>query len=131
MQQENKRCFAGFEDRASLYKLWKEAFSDKAEYLDLLFHTGYLSDKDIHVIMAGEELASAVAVKRVLFGTRKSAEYLCYAATFRKFQGHGFMRALIKNITGTDGIYTLIPSNKSLFTYYKSLGFLPELRFYR
>lgn len=124
--------FAEKKDTKNIRKLWDIAFGDDTAFNDYFFkkifvpeHTLIMEEKNRIVSMA-QMLPYSIA-------NVGNATYIYGAATLPEFRGKGYMKRLLEHSFDLDIIMgrtasILIPAEKSLFDYYKSLGY--ETEFY-
>lgn len=109
-----------------LRALWKEAFGDTDEFLDLFFTTAFSTDRTICIEEDGKIL-SALYIFDCLFEGKKIA-YIYAVATSKSARGRGLCRKLM-SYTHTylkDKEYAgaiLVPSDKGLFEMYEKMGY--------
>lgn len=125
MEKLSCKSVRGYRDRVALKALWREAFGEKEAYIDHLYACGFLDDRYIWALVGKEGLISACAVSPL--EGRENCVYLSYAATFKAFRGRGLMSALIREVRQSGVSIALIPGERSLFDFYKGLGFSPSL----
>ncbi len=130
------------EKKQEIKKIYKEAFNDTAEYVDMYFDKVY-DDEEAMIYYAENSVpASSLFLKRykMTFGDETvDIAYISAAATRRQFRDRGFMKTLIKEAIMKsrdrgDLFVTLIPAQKWLFDYYARFGFstvfyVEELRY--
>ena len=117
------------EDRIpQLRQLWKNAFGDTDEFLDLFFSTGFCPHRCRCVTVEGQ-----VAAALYWFDIRWDGlpcAYLYAVATDPSFRGRGLCRALMADTAahlrtaGYEGAL-LVPQNDGLFGMYGKMGYLP------
>lgn len=113
-------------DIPGLRALWKEAFSDTDEFLDIFFSTAFSADRSFCIEERGE-IVSALYTFDCLYKGEKIA-YIYAVATSKSHRGRGFCRKLmdyahsmLKNL-GYKGTI-LVPSRESLFGFYSKLAY--------
>lgn len=113
-------------ETAPLRQLWKEAFGDTDEFLDLFFSTAYHPDRCLQVVENGETAAALYWMDCEADG-RKLA-YLYAVATAKKFRRQGIFRKLMEKThrilqnQGYSGIL-LVPGEESLASFYRPMGY--------
>ena len=111
---------------ANLRVLWKEAFGDEEQFLNLFFTTAF-SPMRCRIATLGNRLAAALYWFDCLYEDKPIA-YLYAVATAKAFQGQGLARKLILDththltLLGYAGSI-LVPNGKELFAFYKKLGY--------
>lgn len=133
MYQNEIRVINGYSDKSFLFALWQEAFDDSNEYLSFLYEIEYFTDSSVYALTCGNDLVCALAIVDIMCninGKEKKAKYICNAATFKKYQGKGFMALLVNHILKENSaeIFTLIPADETLFKYYSRFGFKSNLK---
>lgn len=120
------------EDKSKIVELWKEAFGDSEE--DICFFADNVKDSlCLGIIEQGSLVSMLYLVDCYINGKRGS--YVYAACTAKRFQGKGYMTALLKNAyEAANGFLCLIPADENLVEYYKRRGFydsasVSELRF--
>ncbi|MBQ8029392.1 MAG: GNAT family N-acetyltransferase [Clostridia bacterium] len=117
-----------------LNALWKEAFGDNDEYINLFFEMVYDSSKTF-AIFNEEKIVSALYLLDInLFfeGKLYKGFYLYAAATLESQRGKGYMASLIEEAKafaekiGYDFI-ALVPGEEGLYNYYKKFGFVTSM----
>ncbi len=113
-------------DIPGLRALWKEAFSDTDEFLDVFFSTAFSFDRSFCIEENGE-IVSALYIFDCLYKGEKIA-YIYAVATAKSHRGKGLCRKLmdythsiLKN-AGYKGAI-LVPSSASLFEFYSKAGY--------
>lgn len=111
---------------ADLRALWREAFGDSEDYLDLFFGTVY-SQKNSLAATIGDELAGALYWFDCELNSEKTA-YIYAVATAKKHRGKGVCSALIQRAHSAlrengYSLAILVPSEPSLFGFYEKLGY--------
>ncbi len=109
-----------------LRALWKEAFGDTDEFLDLFFKTAF-SDERCACVTVGEDIAAALYWFGCEFrGTRVA--YIYAVATAKAYRGqrlcHKLMEYTHKELEkqGYSGV-VLVPVAPSLFDFYGGMGY--------
>lgn len=118
-------------DRAripGLRKLWKQAFGDTEDFLDLFFSAAHSPDRCL-CATEGETVAAALYWLDGECRGRKLA-YIYAVATDRAFRGRGLCRALTDrahSILQTRGYAgaVLVPGEPGLFAMYEKMGYRP------
>lgn len=120
---------------ADLRALWKEAFQDNDNYLDLFFSTAY-SEKRSMAAFIDNELAGALYWFDCVLEGKKTA-YIYAVATAKKHRRKGVCAELLRHthlhLQGMGYSFAiLVPSEPSLFAFYekqgyKTCGFIDEL----
>ena len=121
--------------QGELRALWRDAFGDGDEYLDLFF-SEYPAERFALAAVCDGKVAAALYLLplTLICGERKyPAQYVYAVATDRQRRRRGLMRALLDKAAeeaGQSGIDALVtvPSNAGLFPYYAACGF--ETAFY-
>lgn len=110
----------------ALRSLWKEAFDDTDEFLDIFFKTAF-SPKRCLVLISDNTVAAALYWFNCSYKDMQLA-YIYAVATAREARGQGFCHRLM-NFThehlkklGYDGTI-LSPGNDKLFGFYESMGY--------
>lgn len=113
-------------DMMGLRSLWKEAFGDSDEFLDIFMMTAFSPDRCMRVSSDGD-IAAALYWFDCSLGTRKIA-YIYAVATLGKHRGKGLCRLLMDEThrrlakRGYGGA-VLVPSEKTLFGFYGRMGY--------
>lgn len=108
-----------------LRQLWKQAFGDSEEYLDLFFKTAYAPERSL--VLDSDGIAAAAYWLDCGLEDRKLA-YVYAVAVRKDLQGQGIGTALMKALQkelgeqGYTGII-LVPGEESLRHYYQKLGY--------
>lgn len=109
-----------------LRRLWKQAFGDSDEYLDLFFGTAFSPDRSLCAV-EGETVAAAMYwLDSECCGKRIA--YLYAVATDENFRGRGLCRQLteeahrILQARGYSGA-VLVPAEPGLFIMYGKMGY--------
>jgi len=115
-------------DIPKLRKLWKLAFGDTEEFLDLFFSTAYAPDR-CRCIRDDQEVAAALYWLDLDCQDQKFA-YLYAVATDPAYRGKGLCRMLMEDTAavlaarGYDGAI-LVPQDEGLRVMYGKMGYLP------
>ena len=113
-------------DMPGLRALWKEAFGDSDEFLDIFMTTAFSPDRCMRICLDGD-IAAALYWFDCSLGLGKLA-YIYAVATLRKHRGKGLCRFLMEEThrclakRGYSGA-VLVPSEKSLFGFYGKMGY--------
>lgn len=113
-------------DTVSLRELWKEAFGDADEFLDLFFSTGFSPDRCHSIILDGETAAAAYWLPCTCQG--RPFAYIYAVATAKKHRGKGLCRRLMADIhetlknQGYAGAI-LVPQDEGLRRMYAGFGY--------
>lgn len=111
---------------SALRLLWKEAFGDTDEFLDLFFDVAFSPDRAL-CAMEGEALAAMLYWFDCTLESKRVA-YVYAVATARNFRGRGVGSALMRELhgrlqkSGYAGAI-LVPSEASLFDFYARFGY--------
>ena len=109
-----------------LRALWREAFGDPEEYLDLFFGTAFSPSRCRCAVKDGTVTAALYWLDGTCRG--KKIAYIYALATAEAFRGRGIATALLENThshlarqgyTGT----VLVPGEGGLFSFYERLGY--------
>lgn len=111
-------------------QLWHQVFGDDKEYLDSFFSNIYRDDNTL-VYVAGEKVVAILFIVPYQFhraGVMEKAVYLYALATSPEYRGRGIMAELINKSIAISrerkySFLFLVPSNQTLFGYYKKFGF--------
>lgn len=109
-----------------LRRLWKEAFGDTDDFLDIFFHRAFSYDRCRCVSIDGE-VVSALYWFDCTWQEKKLA-YIYAVATAKSHKGKGLCRALMESShrqlqkDGYDGAI-LCPQNEGLFAMYGKFGY--------
>lgn len=119
--------FADLQDRGDLIELWKQAFGDSEEYIEM-FLAENASLCKIVIYRAEGKIASATYLLPVSYAradhTNAKAWYLYAAATLPEYRGNGFFGEVLGFIQEwfLEPVF-LVPAQKSLISYYERHGF--------
>ena len=111
-----------------LRSLWKEAFGDTDEFLDIFFSTAY-SPRRCRCAMDGDRVAAALYWFDISWSGLHCA-YIYAVATDPRYRGQGLCRTLMADTAkvlsdrGYKGVL-LVPQNEGLFTMYAKMDYLP------
>lgn len=113
-------------DIPMLRDLWKEAFGDTDEFLDVFFSTAFDTDRSL-CITKDNKIVSALYWFDCYVGCEKSA-YIYAVATAVSHRSQGLCRKLMDktHLLLKDKSYAgavLVPCSKSLFDFYEKLGY--------
>ncbi len=114
------------EQRPALRALWREAFGDSEEFLDLFEKTAFSPNRCRCVMLDGQTIAALYWFDCTCHGEK--AAYLYAVATAKAHRGQGLCAALMKDThehLRSHG-YTrvlLVPSTEALFAFYGKLGY--------
>ena len=109
-----------------LRKLWKQAFGDTDDYLDLFFGTAFASMRSL-CALDGDSVAAALYWLDCEYADEKIA-YLYAVATDERYRGRGLCRKLTEQAhrilkdRGYAGAI-LVPAEPGLFIMYGKLGY--------
>ena len=111
-----------------LRNLWKEAFGDSNEYLDLFFSTGYSPTRCRCVTEDGQ--AAAVLYWLDMFCQGQKFAYIYAVAPAKAFRGRGLCRMLMEDthkVLSSRGYYgaVLSPGDAGLASMYGTMGYSP------
>lgn len=115
-------------DIAALRHLWKEAFGDTDEFLDIFFQKGFSFDR-CRLLKTENTVAAALYWFDCSWEGKKLA-YLYAIATAKGHQGRGLCRNLMEDThkhlksLGYRGA-ALVPATKELFALYEKFGYRP------
>ena len=110
----------------ALRTLWKEAFGDTDEFLDIFFKKAFHPER-CRCISDGEQVTAALYWFDCLHDGKKLA-YIYAVATAKSYRGHGLCRKLIDDThrhlasLGYEGAL-LVPGSKELFEMYEKMGY--------
>lgn len=114
------------EDILGLRALWKEAFSDTDEFLDVFFAAAFSSDRSF-CIKDDLEVVAALYIFDCLLEGNKIA-YIYAVATAKTHRGKGLCNTLMEHTHNTlkakgyKGAI-LVPGSESLFEFYAKMGY--------
>ena len=123
-----KPDYPGSADVPGLRKLWKLAFGDTDEFLDLFFSVAFSSDR-CRCIREGDGISAALYWLDMDCNGQKFA-YIYAVATDPTCRGRGLCRLLMEDTAelltagGYDGAI-LVPQDAGLRTMYGRMGYLP------
>lgn len=110
----------------ALRGLWKEAFGDSDDFLDMFWRTAFSYDRCRCVTVDGEVAAALYWFDCECRGERVA--YIYAVATAKKYRGRGICRGLMKDTHGhlrglgyVGGL--LVPGSEGLFDFYAKLGY--------
>ncbi len=113
-------------DIPALRGLWKEAFGDTDEFLDIFFATAFNKDRAF-LLEADGEVAGALYWFSCEF-ERKPVAYIYAVATAVKYRGQGVCHKLMEHThkhlksLGYSGAI-LVPGSRELFEFYNRMGY--------
>lgn len=113
-------------DIPALKKLWKEAFCDADNDIDVFFKTAF-GEKRSMCVKSGDDLAAALYWFDCSYLNRTVA-YIYAVATFKAYRGEGVCHKLMEHThnhlrsLGYDGA-VLVPGGDSLFEFYSKMGY--------
>ena len=112
----------------ALRRLWKEAFSDTDDYLDLFFDRGYRRDHALCV--SDEETVAAVLYWLDMEYCGGKIAYIYAVATAKSHRGQGLCRKLMAEthrVLQSKGYAAavLVPQDAGLAKMYAAMGYLP------
>ncbi len=115
------------EDVPRLRRLWKEAFGDGEEFLDLFFGTFYRPEETLVGREKGEPVTMLVLAPTGFWagGEERSLPYVYALATAPGCRGKGAARGLLNyaaGLAGGEGLCT-VPAQESLHRFFASAGF--------
>ncbi len=113
-------------DLAALKALWKEAFGDTDEFIELFFSLAFTEENSLAVYDNGELVASLYWFDGKV-GDKKAA-YIYGVATKKTQRGKGYSTALLKKcheLLKSEGYSAaiLVPADNGLFNFYGRLGY--------
>ena len=113
-------------DIPSLKALWKEAFLDTDDFIDLFFSLAFSEENSLSVYDNGELVASLYWFDGKV-GDKKAA-YIYGVATKKAQRGKGYSTALLKKcheLLKSEGYSAaiLVPADEGLFNFYGRLGY--------
>lgn len=121
---------ADFCDTNILKKLFKEAFNDEDNYIDMFFNNVY-DIGDIYISLINGEVTSMMTLIDVSFTKNNityNGAYIYAVATFKKYRkkSHmaklmGYVESVYKNLKYD--FLTLVPQTELLFSLYEKVGF--------
>ena len=113
-------------DLHSLRVLWREAFGDSEDFLDLFFSTAFDTERSRCVTVNGT-IAAALYWFDCSYDEKRIA-YLYAVATAKAHRGRGLCSALMEDMQrhaaslGYEGVI-LVPGSSELFRFYEKLGY--------
>lgn len=111
---------------SSLRRLWKEAFGDTDDFLDVFWETAFCADR-CRCITDADTVSAALYWFDCEYCSKKVA-YLYAVATAKAFRGRGLCRALMESThndlmeTGYAGSI-LVPQEEGLWQMYEAMGY--------
>ena len=113
-------------NRAVLRLLWKEAFGDEDDFLDLFFSTAFHPERCLCALSEEEPVAAVYWFDCTLRGEKIA--YLYALATFRSHQGRGIARRLLDRahaLLKERGYKAtlLVPGSRSLASWYGTMDY--------
>lgn len=111
------------EDGNSLKELWKSAFREKDQAIELFFKRIYTPDICFVALFDNKPVSMLYLLNTSVNG--KKACYLYAAATRQDFRGRGIMRGLVDfALSHTDALLcATLPASEGLYDFYSGLGF--------
>lgn len=111
----------------SMKDLWMEAFGDAKEFVDTFFETAYAPERCRVAEVDGEAASALYILDFELNG--ETAAYIYAVATAEKHRGRGICRALMEDTHAYlkergYAFAVLKPGEKSLFDFYRRLGYV-------
>ena len=109
-----------------LRNLWKEAFGDSDEFLDLFFSTAFAPERCL-CILSENKIAAALYWFECEYEKHPLA-YIYAVATAKVYRGQGFCQQLLKathSLLKQQGYIgaLLVPGSEALFDFYKKAGY--------
>ena len=110
----------------SLKLLWKEAFGDTDEFINMFFSTAFSTDRCRCVTLNGNIIAALYWFNCQY--NNKPIAYLYAVATAKAYRGQGICHMLMKDThqylakLGYEGVI-LVPGNEGLFKFYENIGY--------
>lgn len=119
------------EKKQEIKKIYRESFSDTAEYVEMYFDRVYDEREALVCLAENGMVASSLLLQRykMTFGKETvDIGYIAAAATRRQFRDRGYMKRLVADALAAakergDLFVTLIPAAPWLFDYYARFGF--------
>lgn len=113
---------------AGLRQLWKQAFGDSDEYLDLFFETGFSCDRCFCICLEDRPVAAVYTFD--CQWQEKNVAYLYALAVDEQHRGQGLSRLLMSDVHGKlqGAGYAgalLEPASDWLAQYYATMGYRP------
>ena len=115
-----------------LRKLWKEAFGDSEEFLDIFYRTGFHPSRCRCVTMGGKVVAALYwfdCSRNNALPTKRIA-YIYAVATLEEYRGQGLCHKLMQDTlnhlreAGYEGAI-LVPAGEELSRFYHHMGYEP------
>ena len=113
-------------DLPALRGLWREAFGDSNQFLDLFFSTAFDIERSRCITVDGI-IVSALYWFECSYEEKRIA-YIYAVATAKAYRGRGFCSALMEDThrhaasLGYEGVI-LVPGSSELFRFYEKLGY--------
>ena len=113
-------------DISCLKELWKEAFGDTDDFIDLFFSLAFAKENSL-ALYDGDELAAALYWFDGKVADKRAA-YIYGVATKKSKRGKGYSTALLKRchelLKSEDySAAILVPADEGLFNFYGRLGY--------
>lgn len=113
-------------DIPKLKEIWKEAFGDTDDFIDLFFSMAFSKSSSL-CVYDNDFLAASLYWFDGYVGNEKAA-YIYGVATKKAHRGRGFSSALIKRtheLLAKKGyqVSVLVPADAGLFNFYRRLGY--------
>ena len=112
-------------DIPALRLLWKEAFSDPDDFLDLFFTRGFAPERAL-TVKEGENVLAALYWFYCAWEENQSA-YIYAVATKKEHRGKGICRAMMdrlhEDMEKMGRSTVLVPANESLRAFYARMGY--------
>lgn len=134
MKQENSIKIQEPENKhiQKLRALWKEAFGDTDEFLNMFFNTGFDVSRSRYVLIE-DEVAAALywfdcELQKESDLKKQKIAYIYAVATAKAYRGQGLCHQLMEDThkhlkeQGYDGVI-LVPGSKALFAFYEQMGY--------
>ena len=109
-----------------LRNLWKEAFGDTDEFLDIFFSTAFSSDRSLCITIDQKAVAALYWFDCTV--AHQKIAYIYAVATAKSHRGQGLCKMLMEaahsilrksNYSGA----LLVPAQSSLFSFYEKMGY--------
>lgn len=119
--------------KEEIIRIWKESFSDTADYVKMFFDRVYSEEEALTLSdpLSPSRIVSSLLLRRYMMsfhGSLLPVSYICGAATRRRERGKGYMSELMRVALRQaaergDMLTALIPARSALYFFYDRFDF--------